>query len=63
MDQSLRSVFAATGSYIPEIKIHNRHFLQHRFLEKDGSVATPSRIKMLLILGFSRQKMLLTVQE
>lgn len=37
MDQSLRSVFAATGSYIPEIKIHNRHFLQHRFLEKDGS--------------------------
>ncbi len=37
MDQSLRSVFIATGSYIPEIKIHNRHFLEHRFLEKDGS--------------------------
>jgi len=34
---SIRSVIAATGSYVPEIKINNRDFLSHTFFEKDGS--------------------------
>lgn len=32
----IRSVFTATGSYIPEIKISNKHFLENIFFEKDG---------------------------
>ncbi len=34
---NIRSVFVATGSCIPELKISNAHFLHHQFCEKDGS--------------------------
>jgi len=34
---TIHSVIAATGSYVPEIKISNRDFLSHTFFEKDGS--------------------------
>ncbi len=34
---SIQSVIVATGSYIPEVKISNRDFLNHTFFEKDGS--------------------------
>jgi 3-oxoacyl-[acyl-carrier-protein] synthase-3 len=37
-NQSVQSVLVATGSYIPELKINNKHFLTHTFFEKDGSV-------------------------
>lgn len=33
----IKSVIAATGSYIPELKISNRDFLASTFFEKDGS--------------------------
>src|SRR5215212_8836179 len=33
----IRSVFAATGSYIPDTRISNKDFLNHLFLEKNGS--------------------------
>jgi 3-oxoacyl-[acyl-carrier-protein] synthase-3 len=36
----IRSVFAATGSYIPEVIVPNSDFLDHRFFEKDGSLIT-----------------------
>jgi 3-oxoacyl-[acyl-carrier-protein] synthase III len=35
---NIRSVFVATGSYIPELKVSNAHFLNHQFCEKDGSL-------------------------
>ena len=38
MNDSITSVFAATGSYIPELKINNRTFLNNTFLEKNGAV-------------------------
>jgi 3-oxoacyl-[acyl-carrier-protein] synthase III len=37
MENVIRTIFEATGSYIPEIKVPNQAFLQNRFLEKDGS--------------------------
>ncbi len=37
MAHSIKSVIAATGSYIPELKINNRDFLASIFFEKDGS--------------------------
>ena len=37
---ALRSVIVATGSYVPEIKISNRDFLNHTFFEKNGSPIT-----------------------
>jgi len=37
---SLHSVIVATGSYVPEIKISNRDFLNHTFFEKNGSPIT-----------------------
>ena len=37
MAHSIKSVIAATGSYIPELKINNRDFLASTFFEKDGS--------------------------
>ncbi len=40
MMNSIRSVFAATGSYIPEVVVPNSDFLDHRFFEKDGSLIT-----------------------
>lgn len=42
MLQPLKSVIVGTGSYIPEIKISNKDFLQHTFYEKDGSPITKS---------------------
>lgn len=33
----IQSVLIGSGSYIPEIKISNRDFLNHSFFEKDGS--------------------------
>lgn len=35
--QAIRSVFVATGSYIPETEIGNSNFLSNSFFEKDGS--------------------------
>src|ERR1700749_1741355 len=32
----IRSVFVATGSYIPEVIVNNCDFLEHRFFERDG---------------------------
>ncbi|MET6996533.1 3-oxoacyl-ACP synthase III family protein [Chitinophaga defluvii] len=37
MSNTIHSVFAATGSYIPEIKISNQEFAAHRFFEKNGT--------------------------
>jgi 3-oxoacyl-[acyl-carrier-protein] synthase III len=34
---NLQAVIVGSGSYIPEIKIHNRDFLNHTFYEKDGT--------------------------
>ena len=43
---SIRSIIAATGSYIPEHKVYNKDFLHHNFLNPDGSsiVGDKSRI-------------------
>jgi 3-oxoacyl-[acyl-carrier-protein] synthase III len=37
MKKEVKAAFVATGSYIPEKTVKNDAFLQHRFLEKDGS--------------------------
>src|ERR1700712_1339188 len=37
MNNTIKTVIAATGSYIPELVIKNSDFLNSRFLEKDGS--------------------------
>ncbi len=37
MDSTLKAVIISTGSYVPEIKVRNQDFLNHTFLEKDGS--------------------------
>lgn len=37
MENTIKTVIAATGSYIPEVVITNADFLNSRFLEKDGS--------------------------
>ncbi|WP_290795007.1 3-oxoacyl-ACP synthase III family protein [Flavihumibacter sp. UBA7668] len=34
----IRSVIAATGSCLPEIRVRNSDFINHQFLQKDGSV-------------------------
>lgn len=39
-DISPRSIIVATGSYIPEVIVHNDAFLQNRFIEKDGQPIT-----------------------
>ena len=36
----IQSVILSTGSYVPEIKVHNQDFLSHTFFEKDGSPIT-----------------------
>jgi len=36
----IRSVFVATGSYIPEVVVKNCDFLDHHFFEKDGIPVT-----------------------
>jgi 3-oxoacyl-[acyl-carrier-protein] synthase-3 len=36
MENIVKTVFAATGSYIPEVIIKNTEFLSHQFLEKNG---------------------------
>lgn len=35
-----RSVIIGTGSYIPEVRVSNSAFLNHRFLDRDGSPIT-----------------------
>jgi 3-oxoacyl-[acyl-carrier-protein] synthase-3 len=47
MHQPTRAVIAATGSYIPEVKINNRDFLQHRFFEKDGTAITKDNTSII----------------
>jgi 3-oxoacyl-[acyl-carrier-protein] synthase-3 len=37
MKKEVKAAFVATGSYIPEITVKNEDFLDHHFLEKDGS--------------------------
>lgn len=37
MKKEVKAAFIATGSYIPETTVKNDAFLQHRFLEKDGT--------------------------
>ncbi len=37
MKKEVKAAFVATGSYIPEERIKNDAFLNHRFYEKDGS--------------------------
>lgn len=44
---NIRSVFVATGSYIPEFKVHNAHFLNHQFCEKDGSLVLKENIHVI----------------
>ena len=39
---NIRSVIAATGSYIPELIITSNHFINHRFFEKDGKPVAKS---------------------
>lgn len=34
---SIQSVIIATGSYLPENRVNNENFLEHVFLEKDGT--------------------------
>lgn len=36
----IRSVIAATGSYIPEVRVANTDFLEHTFFEKAGVLVT-----------------------
>jgi 3-oxoacyl-[acyl-carrier-protein] synthase-3 len=36
MKNTIRTVFAATGSYIPNVVIKNSDFLNHKFLERNG---------------------------
>lgn len=36
MQSTIRAVFVASGSYIPEIIVKNSDFIQHQFLEKEG---------------------------
>jgi 3-oxoacyl-[acyl-carrier-protein] synthase-3 len=40
MSTTIHSVFAATGSYIPEIKVSNEAFANHQFFEKNGLPVT-----------------------
>jgi 3-oxoacyl-[acyl-carrier-protein] synthase-3 len=37
MKKEVKAAFIATGSYIPETTVKNDAFLQHRFMEKDGT--------------------------
>jgi len=40
MKSTIKTVIAATGSYIPEVVVTNADFLASRFLEKDGTPIT-----------------------
>ena len=43
----IQSVILSTGSYVPEIKVHNQDFLSHTFFEKDGSPITKDTASIL----------------
>jgi 3-oxoacyl-[acyl-carrier-protein] synthase-3 len=40
MSAKIKTVITATGKCIPEVVIKNTHFLNHNFVEKDGSAVT-----------------------
>lgn len=47
MHDSIKAVFIATGSYIPEQKIPNEDFLHTTFLDKDGSTIVKDNAKII----------------
>lgn len=47
MHESIKAVFVATGSYIPENRIPNENFLHTKFLDKDGSMIVKDNARII----------------
>jgi len=47
MNNAIKTVIIATGSYIPEVVISNTDFLNNRFLEKDGTPVTKDNVTVI----------------